>query len=314
MRILIADDDTNTRLTLRALLQKQDCDIIEAESGMQVLDMIQSDDPPDLIFMNWDMPDLSGGEVTTLLRETQQDYQPYVIIVSAHNDTEQIIQALSYGADDYIAMPVDGHFVSAKFAVAKRIIDMQEKLKQSNQVLEKLAYYDELTGVLNRRAGNASFMVEMERCIRKDHNICIALVDIDHFKSVNDTHGHQAGDQVLRAFAATLQNTVRPYDIVCRYGGEEFLLIAEIMSVTDARELFERVRTSISKTVIKYQGLSLTMTASFGVYVVTPSTDLHLKDLIYKADQALYRAKAEGRNRVIIRADLDQPHSDQTLP
>lgn len=307
MKVLIADDDTSTRLMLKGLLQKQDCDITEADSGTSALEVIQSSEPPDLIFMDWNMPGLTGVEVTTLLRETQGDYAPYVIIISGYDATTQIIEALGYGADDYITKPLDGHLIKAKFAVAKRIIDVQEKLKQSNEVLQKLAYYDELTGVFNRRAGDASFMVEVERCIRKDQNLCIAMADIDHFKKVNDNYGHQTGDRVLKAFAGILKKTIRPYDMVCRYGGEEFMLIAEINTPSEAKELFERIRKRVSESEFSVDGQTLKITASFGVYLVTPNTELVLTDLVKKADEALYQAKTEGRNRVnLISALTDQ--------
>lgn len=305
MKVLITDDDITTRLTLRGLLSKHDCEIVEAASGLEALEVIQSDSPPNLIFMDWNMPDLSGVEVTSLLRETLTEDQPYVIIVSSYNAEQQIIEALSYGADDYITKPVDGNFLNAKFAVAKRIIDTQEKLKQSNEVLQKLAYYDELTGVLNRRAGAASFMVEMERCVRGDQNLSVAMVDIDHFKKVNDTYGHQAGDVVLKEFASTLRKTIRPYDIICRYGGEEFMLIAEVNNEAEAQHLFERVRQNVSELVIQLDKTTINITASFGVYVVTPSTQLTLHEMIKHADKALYQAKGEGRNRVIVTSKLD---------
>jgi diguanylate cyclase (GGDEF)-like protein len=305
MKVLITDDDITTRLTLRGLLSQHDCEIVEAASGLEALEVIQSDSPPNLIFMDWNMPDLSGVEVTTLLRETLSEDQPYVIIVSSYNADQQILEALSYGADDYITKPVDGNFLNAKFAVAKRIIDTQEKLKQSNEVLEKLAYYDELTGVLNRRAGNASFMVEVERCVRGDQSLSVAMVDIDYFKKVNDTYGHQTGDIVLKDFANILRKTIRPYDIVCRYGGEEFLLIAEVNSTREAQQLFERVRLAVNALKIKAGEVTITITASFGVYVVTPSTQLSLNDMVKHADQALYQAKSEGRNRVIVKSKLN---------
>lgn len=305
MKVLITDDDITTRLTLRGLLSQHDCEIVEAASGLEALAEIQSDSPPDLIFMDWNMPDLSGVEVTTLLRETLTENQPYVIIVSSYNDDQQILEALSYGADDYITKPVDGNFINAKYAVAKRIIDTQEKLKQSNEVLQKLAYYDELTGVLNRRAGNASFMVEVERCVRSDQNLSVTMVDIDYFKKVNDTYGHPVGDVVLKEFANCLRKTIRPYDIICRYGGEEFMLIAEVNNASEARHLFERVREAVAALKIKVADTLIEITASFGVYVVTPSSQLTLHDMVKHADESLYQAKAEGRNRVIVASDLE---------
>lgn len=312
MKVLIADDDDSTRITLKGLLRNKDCDIVEVESGDQALEVIQSSSPPDMILLDWNMPGLSGVEVVSLLRETMQaDDQPYVIIISAYEERERILQALSFGADDYITKPIDGHFLSAKYAVAQRLIDMQDKLKQSNQVLEKLAYYDELTGVLNRRAGQASFLVEVERCLRSEQKIALAMVDIDHFKSVNDTHGHQGGDIVLQSFAETLTKTLRPYDIVCRYGGEEFLLIAEMDSVDKAEQLFERVRKAVSDKVIELPSIKLSITASFGVHLVEPRMDMDIKKLINKADQALYQAKAAGRNKVVVTADLPQQEPQQ---
>jgi len=306
MRVLIVDDDPTIRMTLQGLLKQHDCEILEADSGLKALKMIQSEQSPELILMDWNMPGLSGVEVTTLLRETVEENQPYVIIISSNSDSEHIIEALSYGADDYIIKPIDGRFLNAKFAVAQRILGIQEKLRQTSLVLEKLAYYDELTGVLNRRAGNASFEVEMDRCIRKDQNVCVAMVDIDHFKKVNDTYGHQAGDEVLKVFANSIRQTMRPYDIICRYGGEEFLVIAEINNEHEAADLFERVRKNVSKIVIHHADDIISVTASFGIYVVRPHTDLRLKNLVQKADEALYEAKASGRNRVIIYSALDE--------
>ncbi len=307
MRVLIVDDDHTIRMTLEGLLRKHNCEIIQADSGIKALNIIQSGQVPELIFMDWNMPGLSGVEVTTLLRETVQENQPYVIIVSSNSETEHVIEALSYGADDYIVKPIDGRFLNAKFAVAERILGVQEKLKQTNQVLEKLAYYDELTGVLNRRAGNASFEVEVERCIRKDQNICIAMVDIDHFKKVNDTHGHQAGDEVLKVIANTIRQTIRPYDILCRYGGEEFMLIAEINNKQEAEDLFERVRERISQAKTQLPDLSIDITASIGVHLVQATTELRLKDLVREADKALYQAKSDGRNRVVVSSLLGAP-------
>ncbi|WP_273149992.1 diguanylate cyclase [Methylophaga thiooxydans] len=306
MRILIVDDNPTIRMTLEGLLKKHDCEIYEADSGFKALDIIQSDQPPELIFMDWNMPGLSGVEVTTLLRETVAENQPYVIIISSNSDSEHVIKALSYGADDYIVKPIDGRFLNAKFAVAQRILGIQEKLRQTNLVLEKLAYYDELTGVLNRRAGNASFQVEMDRAIRKGQNVCIAMVDIDHFKKINDTFGHQAGDEVLKAFSRVLRQTMRPYDIVCRYGGEEFMLIAEINNKDEASDLFERVRETISTKEIRHANQSISITASFGVHVFIPRTDMVLISLVQKADEALYEAKSAGRNKVIISANLNE--------
>lgn len=306
MRVLIADDDITTRLSLKGLLNKHNCrSIVEAESGTEALQIIQSDDPPDVIFIDWNMPGLSGVEVTSLLRETVTEEQPYVIMVSSNQENEHIIDALNYGADDYMIKPIDGHLLNAKFAVAKRIIDIQEKLRQSNEVLRKLAYQDELTGVLNRRAGQASFQVELERCIRRDENLAVALVDIDFFKKINDNFGHAAGDEVLKTFAATLQKTLRPYDIVSRYGGEEFLLIAQVHTDEDARELFERVRQTISQVEFKFEQQSLKITASFGVTVMRPDSDIKLNELTAIADKALYQAKGNGRNQVVVDSNLD---------
>lgn len=305
MRVLIVDDDITTRISLTGLLRKHDnCEILEAETGIDALQIIQSDYPPDLIFMDWNMPGLSGVEVTNLVRETQKEQQPYVIMVSSYQETDQIIEALNFGADDYITKPIDGHYLRAKFFVAKRIIDIQEKLKQSNEVLKKLAHQDELTGVLNRRAGYASFQVELERCLRKDNLLAVALVDIDHFKRINDQHGHDSGDQVLRLFASTLQKALRPYDVVCRFGGEEFLLLAEIAHAEEAQQLFERVRQRINQTVFDTGSMQMTVTASIGVNVVWPDADLTLQQLTKQADAALYQAKANGRDQVVLYSEL----------
>ncbi len=304
MKVLIADDDPSSRLLLAGLLKNKDCEILLADNGTTAMEILQGNALPNLIFMDWNMPGMTGVEIISLLRTTQQEYQPYIIMISANDGQEQIIEALDYGADDYITKPMDGHLVNAKYSVAKRIIDIQEKLKQSNEMLEKLAYYDELTGVLNRRAGNASFEVELERCIRKDQNICIAMVDIDHFKSINDNFGHQVGDKVLREAAGILKKTLRPYDVVCRYGGEEFMLIAEISIAAEAEQLLERVRKKIADSPIQVDNEQIHITASFGALVRTPKSHLQMSDLVKQADTALYEAKGAGRNQVIIIDEL----------
>lgn len=304
MKVLIADDDPGSRLLLAGLLKSKDCEILISDDGDSAMDVLKGNNLPDLIFMDWNMPGMSGVEIISLLRTTQEEYQPYIIMISANDSQEQIIEALSYGADDYITKPMDGHLVNAKYSVAKRIIDIQDKLKQSNEMLEKLAFYDELTGVLNRRAGNASFQVELERCIRKDHNICIAMVDIDHFKAINDTYGHQVGDKVLKEVADILKKTLRPYDVVCRYGGEEFMLIAEINTVAQAKQLLERVREKIADAAIQVDDNQVSVTASFGALVETPKSHLQMSELVKQADKALYQAKEAGRNRVIIVDEL----------
>ncbi|HEC73640.1 MAG TPA: diguanylate cyclase [Methylophaga aminisulfidivorans] len=304
MNVLIADDDPTIRLTLSSLLSSTGCDLMEAANGEDALAIIDSENSPELILLDWNMPGLSGVEVTRRLRAGSQENRPYIIIVSSYHEPLQIIEALDAGADDFITKPIDGRFLKAKYNVAERILTAQNKLNQANKVLERLAYFDELTGVMNRRAGMVSVEIELERCLRSRDVLAVAMLDIDFFKRVNDSLGHIAGDEVLHEFATKIHAELRPYDVICRYGGEEFFIAASMKHEAECERLFERLRLAIENMVFNNYP-ELKITTSIGVFIDKPVEQEDVKSLVEKADKALYKAKESGRNKVIIERKSD---------
>lgn len=302
MKVLVADDDELIRLALSSLLEGYGCELSIAKDGHEAMEVINQADAPELIFLDWNMPGINGLEITSLIRENQIDTPPYVIIVSSNNKKEQIIEALAAGADDFITKPIDGLFLRAKYAVAERILNVQERLINTNKMLEKLAYYDELTCVMNRRAGIVAVDIEIERCIRKNELLAVALLDIDHFKHINDLHGHPEGDKVLKQFSKEVQQTLRPYDVLCRYGGEEFLIGACLRKPEEGDLLFERLRATVEKMQMEFNH-AIKVTTSIGVCIHQPTQDSNVSKIIKQADEALYGAKAAGRNQVVTVTD-----------
>jgi two-component system, cell cycle response regulator len=298
MKVLIADDDEVSRLTLSSLLEGYGCELHITKDGHEAMAVINQTEAPELIFLDWNMPGINGVEITSLIRQNLIDSPPYVIIVSSNNKKDQIIEALAAGADDFITKPIDGLFLKAKYAVAERILRVQDRLVNTNKMLEKLAYYDELTGVMNRRAGIVAVDIEIERCIRKNELLAVALLDIDHFKHINDFYGHPEGDKVLKQFSKHVQQTLRPYDVLCRYGGEEFLIAACLKKRDESELLFERIRSTVENMDMEFNQ-AIDVTTSIGVCIHQPSQHSKVANLIKQADEALYEAKGAGRNKIV---------------
>ena len=295
MRILIAEDDLTSRSMLAAVLKKAGHEITATVNGVEALAVLEQPGAPRLAILDWMMPEMDGLEVVRRIRAKSSPQPPYLIMLTAKGEKADIIAGLDAGADDYLAKPFDTGELRARVEVGRRIVELQEALFESREILAHQASHDTLTGLLNRRAILERLHEECARAARHGSLVAIGICDIDHFKQVNDTHGHQVGDDVLIGLAQLLTQGVRPYDAVGRMGGEEFLVVAPMEAGIDPLSLFQRLCTRIADHAIGTRGGHLRVTASFGIACAgtTPT-----EALLAAADRALYQAKSQGRNRV----------------
>jgi diguanylate cyclase (GGDEF)-like protein len=296
MKILIAEDDLTSRLILTAILKKWGFDPVAAEDGGAAWDILQKPDAPRLLLLDWNMPGLDGLEICRRLRENDSRNPPYVVLLTARGEKGDIVQGLEAGANDYVSKPYDHEELQARIRVGQRMLDLQSRLMEARDALVHQATYDPLTEILNRRAILDRLAREISRTKREGGTLSVGMCDIDHFKAVNDGHGHQAGDEALVAFTRCIQGRLRDYDSFGRYGGEEFLIIAPGSMGHSGESLYERLRAGVAAAEITTNAGTISLTVSIGV---APGTGLSTVDaLLAAADTALYQAKAEGRNCV----------------
>ncbi len=295
MKVCIADDDKFNRVALKKMLSNWGFDVVTAGNGAEAWEIMQDDESPRLVILDWVMPEIDGVEVCRRIRQKFQsdnDYR-FIILLTAQGSKADIVEGLTAGADDYVTKPFDPHELQMRIRAGKRIIELQEKLRFN-------AMHDPLTGILNRGAVLERLYSELARSRRENQPMTLAMLDLDHFKVVNDTHGHLAGDEVLRETTRRIKNIVRDYDIVGRYGGEEFLIVIPGADRESALTVYERIREGIGARPMDTTVASLVVTASMGV--AEYDGIMSDQELIQLADDALYRAKDQGRNRVVCAA------------
>ncbi len=296
MRILIAEDDLTSRNILTAIVKKWGFDPVATEDGAAAWEVLQRPDSPELVLLDWNMPGMDGLEVCRRLRASDSRNPPYVILLTARSEKGDIVQGLEAGANDYVSKPYDNEELQARIRVGRRMLELQSSLLETQDALAHQATHDALTGVFNRRAILDRLSAELSRAKRENGSLSVGMCDIDHFKKINDTYGHQAGDEALVAFTLRIQDRLRGYDSLGRYGGEEFLVIAP-GSVGDIGEsLYEQLCARVAEAEISTKAGPVSLTVSIGV---APGTGRSTVDaLIAAADAALYQAKSGGRNRV----------------
>lgn len=296
MKVLIAEDDRTSRKLLAAMVAKWGYDPLVAEDGGEAWTALQQPDHPRLVLLDWNMPVLDGLDVCRRLRALDSPDPPYVILLTGRTEKGDIVHGLEAGANDYVAKPYDHEELQARLQVGRRTLTLQAHLLATQKQLEVLAARDPLTGILNRRTILERLAEELSRATRQGGDLTVAMCDVDHFKTVNDTYGHQAGDDVLRGFTASVQAHLRKYDIVGRYGGEEFLVVAPGVRDGGNVGLFERLCDRISRDALPTTRGAVSITVSIGV--ASADRRSTVDTLLAAADAAMYRAKAEGRNRV----------------
>jgi two-component system chemotaxis response regulator CheY len=298
MKILVVEDDPVSLKVLETFLRRWGYEVLVAQNGRQAWDVLHKPDAASIVISDWMMPDMDGIELCAKIRRMDMAGYIYFIILTTKAGKEDVLRGLEAGADDYLTKPFDHDELKYRINIGRRIIELEQRIL-------RMADTDPLTGILNRRAFMVRFEAEIQRSLREGIPLSLILADIDHFKRVNDQYGHQAGDQVLQAFTRQLSRSLRPYDLLGRYGGEEFIMGLPKAGSPHSGAMAERFRQGIEKTTIPLgngEG-SLHITASFGVASWRPGIDTDLDSIIRRADEALYRAKSEGRNRVSLATD-----------
>lgn len=297
--ILIAEDDRMFRVLLQSWLEDRGYRVTIAENGQQAWELLQSESAPKPVILDWMMPGMTGPEICRELRSRSNLRYRYVLLLTARNDKQDLVAGLEAGADDYLSKPFDAMELHARLKVGQRILDLQEQLLAAQEALRFEATHDSLTGVWNGGAIIQALDREIERAARMQTALGIIMLDLDNFKKVNDVHGHLVGDEVLRTSARRIAEAVRVYDLVGRYGGEEFLVLAPGCVPPVLHQQAERIRASLAQPINSSAGM-LQISASIGIVGgnLGQSPIVSSRALVQIADEAMYQAKSKGKNRV----------------
>ena len=297
--VLIIDDSPTIREKIIKILEANELfsRFYEAEDGLDGFKKLLSS-PVDVVLCDLEMPRMDGFKFLGMIKSRNELKDLPVIILTGVNEKDKKIKGLEQGAIDFVIKPFDPEELVARLRVHLKIKHLQDDLKRSNEMLLELSNTDHLTGLFNRRYLMESLVREVQRNTRKGGALSVMILDIDHFKRINDTYGHLQGDVVLQKVASQIQKSLRSYDIAARYGGEEFFLILPESNQKEAAAVADRLRQSIQEMTYNGALNGLTVTDSFGVSSVLFDSDESIDDLIKRTDENLYRAKNSGRNRV----------------
>lgn len=298
MQILIADDSLVSRHLLDATLRKWGYDVVIACDGAEAWEIMQQNEAPPLAILDWMMPGMTGPEVCRLVRQRAKEPYTYILLLTSKSLKEELIEGMESGADDYIIKPFDQHELKVRLRAGTRLVELQAQLLSAREALREQATKDSLTRLWNRSSILEIMERELSRGLRESTPMGVVLLDLDHFKVINDTYGHVAGDAVLREAGRRMLNSTRQYDSMGRYGGEEFLLIFPGCNAQATVERAERLRSNLCTEPLLLTERAVTLTASFGATSIIPKGNCTSEGLIRTADEALYRAKRLGRNRV----------------
>lgn len=303
MRILLAEDDRVTRRLLESYTRKWGHEAVVCSSGGHAWEILGSEDGPRLAVIDWMMPEMTGVEICRRVRNRKNQPYVYIILLTSKGGKEHLIEGLDAGADDYIVKPFDPNELKVRLRAGVRIIQLQEDLQSALAVSEFRASHDLLTGLKNRGAVLEALASELARSNREKTPVAVIIADVDHFKRVNDESGHLAGDAVLREVAQRLESSLRPYDSVGRYGGEEFLIVLPHCDRQTAAQTAERLRSAFQAAPLSTPEGDFSITLSFGVTDALGDAEGKIDPVVRRADEALYQAKRGGRNRVEVATD-----------
>ena len=308
MRILIADDSLLSRRLLEETLGGWGYEVVVAADGSEAWNILSGANPPTLAVLDWMMPGHTGPELCQLVRQRAAEPYTYILLLTSRNEKDDVIEGMDSGADDYVTKPFDKHELKVRLRAGTRIVDLQAQLVAAREALRIQATRDYLTQLWNRSSILDILHRELARSERERAPLGVVVADLDDFKSINDTYGHFAGDTALQECARRMQESVRNYDAIGRYGGEEFLIVLPGADEDGVRLQAERMRHAIRSTAVYTSEAALSVTCSFGCCSGIGG-EVTAESLIRAADDALYRAKREGRDRAVVAPTLEQLHS-----
>jgi len=297
-QILVADDSATFRDMLCKLLAGWGYAVIPVTDGWQAWELLRRQDGPRLALLDWMMPGMEGAEVCRRVRADVRDRYVYMLLLSVRDELEDVVKGMESGADDYIVKPFRVDELRARLRAGERVLALQQELVEAREALREQATRDGLTGAWNRRAIFDILQNELARSSRTGEPLIVLMADLDGFKPVNDRFGHLAGDAVLRQVATRMRASVRRYDAVGRYGGDEFLIVLPGSELPGGLDQAVRIRHAIAAEAFQVGDIPIELTCSFGAACALPPAIRRADDLVREADAALYRAKHKGRNRV----------------
>jgi diguanylate cyclase (GGDEF)-like protein len=299
LQVLVVDDSPVYRKLIEHTLEDGGYSPLFAKSGREALELY-AQHAPAIVITDWLMPDFSGAELCERIRGDAQRLYTYIIVVTSISEKDNVVRGLAAGADDYLTKPFDPGELLARIGVGRRTIDLHREIEAKNKLLDEMAHTDPLTGLPNRRAIEEWAVRQLRGAARHGFSVWVAHADLDNFKSINDSYGHDAGDQVLQKFGEVLRESTRASDISGRMGGDEFLLVMTHLDEKSTRLTVERLRGQFAALKFTFGGETVSVTASFGIAGFQGKEPPDFARLVKQADKALYSGKRAGRNQVTV--------------
>ncbi len=297
LKILVADDSAVYRKLVEQTLSQDRYSILFAKTGASAIELFEQHRPT-LVITDWVMPDLTGIEVCRQIRASAQGSYTYIIIVTSASEKENVVEGLEAGADDYLTKPFHPKELLLRVGVGSRLVELHQQIESQNRLLKELALTDALTGLPNRRAVEDWAKGQLSAAVRHGFSFSVVIADLDNFKVVNDTYGHDAGDTVLKEFAGILKKSVRSSDMCGRTGGEEFIIIFTHADECNVEIVVKRALHQLRAQEFSFGTKTVQVTASFGIATFQGTGLPEFAKLVKQADAALYVAKRGGRNRI----------------
>ncbi len=314
MKILVADDDHLSRRLLEKTLQRAGYEVITVANGSAAAALLCDNDGPRLALLDWEMPEMDGPSVCSAVRKTKDQGYVYMILLTSKGLKTDVVAGLGAGADDYLTKPFDTEELKARLRTGQRILHLEGRLVEAREDLRFKATHDALTSIFNRGVIMDLLGREVSRSRRENIPIAILLCDLDHFKRINDSYGHLIGDDVLKEATRRLLLSVRSYDYVGRFGGEEFLVILNNCPAASTAGRAEEIRRAMSSSPVQTNAGALSITISMGVHQTDNWGSGTVEELLHEVDAALYAAKAAGRNCIKFAKTQSVAVEEPTLP